>query len=541
MYRYVIALRYLKSRRITYFSILGVAVGVAALIIVLAVMEGFQNDFKSRIRGILSDIVVRYRGELPYAEVEKRILSVEHVEAAAPRLKGMGLIIGGGGRGAVQIVGIDVEKEIRVSKLAEYVINSRLTALAKEADQEIEALQTGLYRQLLLMSQDGGLPKSVLEDFRRTSKDLKALRSSLGKETNPSRMLAMVEASREKLSGFLLGVSKRTDMPGELRASFQAGAEFVDGQLNKKKRTIEETRASCEESMSSYRETGEFDIPFEDPVAGDEIILGEVLLMSLKVLPGETVRIYSSGGRDLASMEDESDMAKCEFRVAGTFRSRMYRYDSQLVFVPLKTAQRFQSREGMISEIGVKVDEFRNAEAVKAGIRKLLPGADVKTWAEKRRTLLAAINLEKVFLTVVLFMIIVVAGFNMLATFLMMVTEKTRDLGILKALGGSTLGISSIFFLCGVMIAIVGSAIGAGFGLLFVKYINEIEGFVSRTTGITPFPRDVYYLDRIPTIVDGSDVFWILFPTVAISVLLGSVLPALKAARMDPQQALRYE
>jgi ABC-type lipoprotein release transport system permease subunit len=115
MYRFVLALRYLRARKITYFSVVGVAIGVMALIVVMAVMEGFQRDYKGRIRGTLSDVMIRYRGDEPIGAVLDKISSVPHVVAASPRLKGMALL-SSRGRGAVEIVGVDPQREGLVSE-----------------------------------------------------------------------------------------------------------------------------------------------------------------------------------------------------------------------------------------------------------------------------------------------------------------------------------------------------------------------------------------------------------------------------------------
>jgi lipoprotein-releasing system permease protein len=545
MYRYFIALRYLRSRRITYLSILGVAVGVSALIIVLAVMEGFQNDFKNRIRGVLSDVIVRYRGPLPVDEVERRILAVPGVAAASPRLRGIALIVGRHGRGAVQIVGIEPEKEVQVSKLGFYVIASRLTVQGKDISHHIENWIDNLGREGIpgYLWKSGAISEEAYKSVHRRLTEAQRIAKQVEKQSQADRMLELLVRAEDPILSVFADLARPEALPETNQAVLEAQMELAKDYFPQKKKEIEELRDATRAALAEAAETRRFPSLFPAGSDGQVVLLGEELLPTLHIRPGsdETVRIYAAGGRELAPLDDEEALARGEFTVVGTFRSRMFRYDSRLVYMPLRTAQVFQGREGMVSEIGVRLDHFRNAPAVCEGIRAALPGAEVQTWAEKRKTLLAAINLEKAFLTVVLFMIIVVAGFNMLATFLMMVTEKTRDLGILKSLGGSTAGISSIFFLCGVLIALGGSALGTGAGLLFVRYINEIEAFVESATGITPFPRDVYYLDSIPTIVDAGDIFWILFPTVVLSVLLGSVFPAVKASRLNPQDALRYE
>ena len=137
-------------------------------------------------------------------------------------------------------------------------------------------------------------------------------------------------------------------------------------------------------------------------------------------------------------------------------------------------------------------------------------------------------------------MIIAVAGFGILAIFFMIVVEKTRDIGILKSLGASSNGVMSIFISYGLGLGVVGSAAGVGIGLLFVKYINEIEDALSWITGRRVFDEQIYYFLKIPTQVNPMMVAWVALGATAIAVL-ASVLPARRASRLHPVRALRYE
>ena len=132
------------------------------------------------------------------------------------------------------------------------------------------------------------------------------------------------------------------------------------------------------------------------------------------------------------------------------------------------------------------------------------------------------------------------AGFGILAIFFMIVVEKTRDIGILKSLGASSNGVMSIFLSYGLGLGIVGSAAGVGIGLLFVRYINEIEDVLSMLTGRKVFDQEVYLFKEIPTQTNISMVFWVALGAIAIAVL-ASVMPARRASRLHPVRALRYE
>jgi lipoprotein-releasing system permease protein len=133
-----------------------------------------------------------------------------------------------------------------------------------------------------------------------------------------------------------------------------------------------------------------------------------------------------------------------------------------------------------------------------------------------------------------------VAGFGILAIFSMIVVEKTRDIGILKALGASNGGVLKIFLGYGLLLGVVGAAFGSGLGLTLTTYINEVERFLTHITGRELFPRDVYYFKEIPTHIQPSAVLLVNAGAIAIAVLF-SILPALRAALLHPVRALRYE
>ena len=148
--------------------------------------------------------------------------------------------------------------------------------------------------------------------------------------------------------------------------------------------------------------------------------------------------------------------------------------------------------------------------------------------------------MELTILNILLFLIIAVAGFGILATFYMIVVEKTRDIGILKALGAPSGGVMSIFLGYGVSLGAVGTGAGIVLGLLFVRYINEIADVVQKITGQEIFDPTIYYFSEIPTIVSPWMVAGVAVGAIAIAVT-ASVLPSLRAARLHPVEALRYE
>lgn len=239
-----------------------------------------------------------------------------------------------------------------------------------------------------------------------------------------------------------------------------------------------------------------------------------------------------------------------EFTVIGYFKSGMSEYDSTHVYVPLEQLQRArllvdENGQGAVNQIQLKVkpgvDIDRMAETLQLDLEKLRPMYfRVSTWEQKQGPLLAAVAIEQSILNILLFFIIAVAGFGILAIFSMIVVEKTRDIGIMKALGASTSGVRNIFLGYGLLLGAVGSGVGMVGGLLFVHYINEIEKVLSVILRQKVFDDSIYYFDRIPTLVETPTLIGIVAGAMFIAIA-ASIWPARRAAKMHPVKALRFE
>jgi lipoprotein-releasing system permease protein len=231
-----------------------------------------------------------------------------------------------------------------------------------------------------------------------------------------------------------------------------------------------------------------------------------------------------------------------DFIVVDYFKSDMSEYDGNYVFVPLDYLQHLRTMQDRVTSIQLKLRDYNEAPQVVAALEDLFKGQHlrVETWEDKQGPLLKAIQIEKGILNVLLFLIIAVAGFGILAIFSMIVSEKTRDIGVLKALGASNGGVMKIFLCYGLLLGLVGAALGDGLGLGLTYHINDVEQFLARLTGQNIFRGDVYYFNEIPTDVQVPAIVFVNLGAIAIAVLF-SILPALRAALLHPVQALRYE
>jgi lipoprotein-releasing system permease protein len=238
--------------------------------------------------------------------------------------------------------------------------------------------------------------------------------------------------------------------------------------------------------------------------------------------------------------------------VADVVKTGIWELDASTLYMPIEWARAF-ARIGpkdsyTVNGIGIALRGY-NPETVasarehlKAILDERILSGDYRlsTWEDSRRTLLTAIAMERKIMAFILFFFLVVAGFSISAILIMIVLEKVRDIGILRAMGASARGIASIFLLYGATIGIVGAIIGLALGVLFVENINVIEEAVYRATGWEPFPAEIYDLPEIPRIINWGTNITIAFAAAAVSFLAG-VLPAFRAARLKPVEAIRYE
>jgi lipoprotein-releasing system permease protein len=462
MYKYLLCWRYLRTRKIALASIISVMLGVATMIVVNAVMAGFADKMRTRLKGVLSDVSIESADFDGFQHPEEIMALVDRVagdkvEAMAPTLETMGMLTIVAPNGykvdrPVQILGVRPKDRARVGDFADYLVDAA------------------------------------------------------GKKIPPS-----------------------LDVPPELRYDSDAGELLKT--MDKNDPMYEATKAMVDEA-----------VPDEGAIVGYALATHHLAEEHRDIyLAGPGARViltFPSAGRKPEARQDS-------FTVVGFFKSGMSEYDSTHVYIPLERLQYLRTAGERVTHIQIKakpgVDLDQLARTIQLELDRIRPiFFRVQTWEQKQGTILAAVALEQSLLNILLFLIIAVAGFGILAIFSMIVVEKTRDIGVLKALGASTSGVRGIFLGYGLSLGLVGSGVGMVGGLLFVRYINVIEGWLSKLTGRKVFDDTIYYFDSIPTLVEPWTVAWIVGGALLIAVA-ASVLPAQRAARLHPVQALRFE
>ena len=518
MYKLLLAWRYLRTRYIALASIISVTLGVATLIVVNSVMEGFTQEMQKRLHGILSDLVFESHslGGLPdpqWHEQEIRKELGDQVVGMTSTVQ-VPAMLSFQVRGQwitrqVNLIGIDDSTYAQVGDFGQYLLHpenqSRLSFLLREDGYDRRLGESGWsYRRNRIAYE-----RAVRDQMRQIDEARRARNSSREEPpAPPADPYGGVPAD-----------------PYGATASSAGDVEVFDEAREQHTGVILGLMVASVRHRDSDNEVRDYFL----------------------CRPGDDVNLTFP----TAPPSGEAPSAQsAKFTVVDLYESKMSEYDSSFAFVPLSELQRLrgmidpQSGLTSVTSIQIRLRPGSNLRAARDTLHSRFPADQyayrIQTWMDLQGPLLAAVQMETTILNILLFLIIAVAGFGILATFFMIVVEKTRDVGILKALGAPSGGVMSIFLSYGFSLGTVGSGVGMVGGLLFVFYINEIAAGLEWVTGREVFDPTVYYFQEIPTVIEPLTVALVVVGAIAIAVL-ASVLPALRAARLHPVEALRYE
>jgi len=422
-YEFFISKRYLRAKRkqvfvsiITFISIFGIFLGVAALIIVLAVMNGFETDLRTKILGIKShiELTADIGGSMKnYTKVQELIAGTEGVVASTPFIYTQAMIRNGNGVSGVVIRGLDTQSAFKV-------IN-----LGKIREGSIEYLNK---------------------------------------------------------------------IPQELSRKY---SEQIGG-----------------------------------------IVIGKEMARNMGIFLYDTITIISPVGIS-TPMGMMPRMKK--FAVVAIFESGFYEYDSTLAYLSLRNCQDFLQMGDSVTGIDIKVDDIYKADSIARRIQSKLGFPFwANNWMQMNKNLFAALKLEKRVMFIILSLIVLVAAFNIISALIMIVMEKNKDIAILKSMGATSRDIMKIFIYQGLIVGVIGTFLGCIAGLSVALNLQKVSLFVEKIFHFKILPGDVYYLSELPSQVNYSDVIVIIIGTLIVC-FLSTIYPSLRASRLDPAEALRYE
>ena len=512
------------------------------MIVVNAVMAGFAHEMQTRIHGILSDIVFESHSLSGFQDPawhmeEIRRAAGESIEGMTPTVA-VPAMLNFQVRGQyvtrqVMLIGIEETTHAQVSDFGRYLQHPA------NRQQLSFDLREGGYDTTDSQAEAGESSRPALEGAGWPHRRMRVARERAWRERQqeteqgalpaaaPSETASPVRPVDHQVDAALAATTPPATPPAADPAAPAPPADPFRAAVPEQGRTMDPAREQFTGIVPGIGLAS-----FPDAKGVHRFLF----------LPGDDVKItFPTAGTPPKVGTDT-------FTVVDFYESKMNEYDSNFVFVPIAALERMrgmidpQTGVASVNSIQIRLKPGANLEEVRDRLRQVFPAElyAVSTWRDKQGPLLNAVDMEMAVLNILLFMIIAVAGFGILAIFFMIVVEKTRDIGILKSLGASAAGVAGIFLGYGLFLGLVGAGAGLALGLAITWNINRIRAAVEWLTGERVFDPSIYYFFKIPTIVDPYTISWIMAGAVAIAVV-ASVLPALRAARLHPVEALRHD
>lgn len=287
-------------------------------------------------------------------------------------------------------------------------------------------------------------------------------------------------------------------------------------------------------------------VPFGKFDLNDQgVLVGIELAHRLKISPGDRLAIYSpemlQRMEKSRGKENEEAILPEEFQVRGIFDVGFYEYNANVIITSLEDAKELYELEDSVHGLLVMLHDVFKVDQVRAELQGLLGrDYDITTWTQENSSMLDALVVEKNLMFFLLFFIMIVAAFGIMNSLITFVVQKTREIGVLKAMGATRLQVISIFLSQSLIVGVLGVTAGFGLGMLAIAYRNEFLHVMRKVTGMELFPSSIYLFTDLPALIVPRDIILICGSALIICVLAG-LIPAWTAGRLKPVEALRHE
>jgi len=528
-----LALRYMGSKKRsfislgTFFAILGVALGVAGLSTAMSVTGGFHKEFRDKVLGVNAHVLILKRSSsfTEYRELMQQMKGQPGVTGIAPfTINPMMVTKGDRTATGVMLKGVEPAQVKDVLDLPKHMIEGNLEGLRLPGAKPPEARRA---KPLGLADPDAGAPGDPTDrpDFLDT----------LAKEEGK---LAARPGGTQQAGGA---------KPPETDADFEAEGRRVAALGDKDEEAESAVDVPAGAPIGSIVPSGGYQsalpeddiLPAEisqDPCQANTgvlpgIVIGITLSENLRAKLGDCVQVTSPTiGFAIAGGAIRPPVAK-RFRVSGIFRAGFDQYDAKFVYTDLYQAQEFSDSGDSVTGIEMKVKDIDEARAIARRIDEKLAGGMLYTmdWEELNHGLFTALRIQQVVMSLVLALIIIVAAFTVIATLIMVVLDKRREIAVIKAMGATDPAILRAFLYQGGLVGVLGALLGLVLGTLTCRWL---------LTHALPLDPKVYFISRLP--VDARPLDFALVGAFAVLVcLVATVWPALHASRLRPAEAFR--
>ena len=269
----------------------------------------------------------------------------------------------------------------------------------------------------------------------------------------------------------------------------------------------------------------------------NNISIGKELSFDLNLKIGDKIMIMSSSGIQTIIGDLPKQQA---FIISSIFDSGIADFDRNVAFINISTLENFFDLETKDRNLEIYLKSPINIEKQKIKIQKIFESEFVYTWSDMNSSLFSALKVERNVMFIILSLIIIVAAFNIISGLTILVKNKTREIAILKSIGVLNKSITKIFFLVGVIIGTSATLFGIFLGVMFSLYIENLREFLSNIFNISLFPEEIYFLSTMPSEINPFSIFIISICSILVTILV-SIFPAIKASKLDPVKALKYE